>query len=127
VSTVEDAMWRCTNCNEEVGEEFNACWSCGTGRDGTPNPTFQKVQDAPQEEPEYLEGEVRHPIACARCERQLTFIGTKKLHEGTRAWDVLGGLWELFKNREHFDVYMCPRCGRVEFFVDGVGEAFRPH
>jgi len=23
------------------------------------------------------------------------------------------------------DVYMCPRCGRVEF-LDGVGEEFRP-
>lgn len=33
----------------------------------------------------------------------------------------------LFENREHFDVYVCPRCGRVEFFLDGVGEEFRPH
>ena len=29
------------------------------------------------------------------------------------------------RNREHFDVYMCPRCGRFELFVDGVGEEFR--
>jgi len=28
-------------------------------------------------------------------------------------------------NKQQFDVYMCPRCGRVEFFVDGVGEEFR--
>ena len=33
---------------------------------------------------------------------------------------------ELFVNRESFDVYVCPRCGRVEFFVDGIGEEFRP-
>jgi hypothetical protein len=53
-------------------------------------------------------------------------MGTKKFHEGTR-WSVFGELGELFENREHFDVYMCPRCGRVELFVDGVGEEFRQH
>jgi hypothetical protein len=40
---------------------------------------------------------------------------------------VLGDLGELFTNREHFDVYVCERCGRVELFVDGIGEEFRPH
>jgi len=39
---------------------------------------------------------------------------------------VLGDLGELFVNKERFDVYCCPRCGRVEFFVDGIGEEFRP-
>ena len=29
--------------------------------------------------------------------------------------------------REHFDIYICLRCGRVELFVDGIGEEFRPH
>lgn len=71
--------------------------------------------------------EPRNPIRCPRCKTKLDFVGTKKFHEGTRAWDFLGGIWELFKNREHFDVYVCPRCGRVELFVDGVGEEFRPH
>jgi len=52
-------------------------------------------------------------------------MGTKRFHEGTQ-WGMLGNIAELFENREHFDVYMCPRCGRVEFFVDGVGEEFRP-
>jgi hypothetical protein len=36
-------------------------------------------------------------------------------------------LGELFVNRESFDVYVCGRCGRVELFVDGIGEEFRPH
>lgn len=65
-----------------------------------------------------------NPIECPRCLTTLEYMGTKKFHEGTR-WSVFGELAELFVNREHFDVYMCPRCGRVEFFVDGVGEAFR--
>jgi hypothetical protein len=29
-------------------------------------------------------------------------------------------------NRENFDVYVCPRCGHVELFVEGIGEEFRP-
>jgi ribosomal protein S27AE len=67
----------------------------------------------------------RNPISCPRCEQQLDFVGTKQLHEGTN-WGVLGELGELFVKRERFDVYLCPRCGRVEFFVDGIGEEFRP-
>ena len=66
-----------------------------------------------------------NPISCSRCEKQLDFVGTKRLHEGTN-WGVLGELGELFVKRERFDVYVCPRCGRVEFFVDGIGEEFRP-
>src|SRR5207247_1213191 len=52
------------------------------------------------------------------------FVGTKRFHEGGR-WGVLGDLGELFVKRERFDVYVCPRCGRVEFFVDGIGEEHR--
>ena len=65
------------------------------------------------------------PIQCPRCNTALKYLGTKKFHEGTRL-GFLGDLGELFVNRESFDVYVCPRCGRVEFFVDGIGEQFRP-
>ncbi len=64
------------------------------------------------------------PMHCPRCNTGLQHMGTKKFHEGKR-WGALGEIGELFTNRENFDVYMCPRCGRVEFFVDGVGEEFR--
>ena len=66
----------------------------------------------------------RHPIACPRCERKLEHVGTKRFHEGTN-WGAFGELGELFVKRERFDVYVCPRCGRVEFFVDGIGEEYR--
>lgn len=68
------------------------------------------------------------PMTCPRCDTPLSYQGTKKFHEGTRLWGaLLGDLGELFTNREHLDIYVCPRCGRVEFFLDGVGEQFRPH
>jgi hypothetical protein len=48
------------------------------------------------------------------------------IHEETR-WGALGDIGELFVNKEKFDVYFCECCGRVELFVDGIGEEFRPH
>jgi hypothetical protein len=69
-----------------------------------------------------------NPMYCPRCETELEYVGTKKFHEGTRGWGfALGDLGELFVNRESFDIYVCGRCGRVELFVDGIGEQFRPH
>ena len=65
-----------------------------------------------------------NPLRCPRCDVEVEYVGTKKFHEGTR-WGVLGELGELFVKKEHFDVYVCPRCGRVELFVDGIGEEFR--
>lgn len=67
-----------------------------------------------------------NPIRCPSCDLPLDYMGTRDFHEGTR-WGALGELGELFVNKEHFDVYVCPRCGRVAFFVDGIGEEFRPH
>ena len=66
-----------------------------------------------------------NPLQCPRCGVPLDYVGTKKFHEGAR-WGALGELGELFVKKEHFDVYVCPRCGRVELFVDGIGEDLRP-
>ncbi len=66
------------------------------------------------------------PMVCPRCSTGLDYVGTKSFHEGRR-WGFLGEIGELFVNREHFDVYCCGRCGRVELFIDGIGEEFRPH
>ena len=64
-------------------------------------------------------------ITCLSCKVTLTYAGTKKFHEGAR-WGVLGDIGELFVKKETFDVYYCPRCGKVDFYVDGVGEDLRP-
>ena len=67
-----------------------------------------------------------NPMSCPRCDEPLTYVGTKSFHEGRR-WGLLGEIGELFVNKERFDVYVCGRCGRVELFVDGIGEKFRSH
>lgn len=65
-------------------------------------------------------------LSCPSCQTTLNYAGSKRFHEGTR-WGLLGDLGELFVNKETFDVYYCPGCGKVEFYVDGIGEDQRPH
>jgi hypothetical protein len=56
----------------------------------------------------------------------MRYAGVKKFHEGSRAWGFcLSDLGELFTHREEYDLYVCPHCGRIEMFVDGVGENLR--
>jgi hypothetical protein len=56
-------MWYCSKCGEEVDDEFDVCWSCGTTREGIQdtgfNPetegvlteqAYQAVRDARQDE-----------------------------------------------------------------------------
>jgi len=66
-------------------------------------------------------------VSCPRCLIELEYVGTKKFDEGSRGGFGLGDLGELFVDRDHFDIYVCPKCGRVELFIDGIGEEFRPH
>lgn len=28
-------MWKCANCGEQVNQNFELCWNCGTSRDGS--------------------------------------------------------------------------------------------
>jgi hypothetical protein len=65
------------------------------------------------------------PIECVRCKTRLDYVGTRKFHEG-KNWGIFGEVGEFFVKKESFDVYVCPRCGSVEFFVNGIGEHLRP-
>ncbi|MBT7067995.1 MAG: hypothetical protein HN919_16980 [Verrucomicrobia bacterium] len=56
-------------------------------------------------------------LDCLRCESKMVFSGQKRFHEGARL-GVLGDLGELFVNREYFDLWVCPNCGHVEFFME---------
>ena len=99
-------MWTCPTCSERVDNNFGSCWNCQTDRpenvevDGGINPGNGKEAD---------------PIVCLRCSTELEFMGTKNFLEGTHLAAWLG---DTFVNRERLDVYACPRCGHVEFFVD---------
>ena len=50
-------MWKCPKCHESVEDDFDVCWSCGTARDGTEDPSFRAAEksDGPDEESEDLD------------------------------------------------------------------------
>jgi uncharacterized protein with PIN domain len=100
-------MWQCSKCGEAHDDQFELCWKCA-GEETAP-----ALKPSP------------NPIRCPRCLTDLDFVSAKRFHEGAN-WGIIGELGEIFVNRESFDIYVCPRCGRVEFFVDGIGEEFRP-
>jgi hypothetical protein len=136
-------MWPCPKCREDVVDDFDVCWNCGTTRDGVEDPGFQKAEDAPpmddaveaeditviRPEPEPVTSKHTRatslPLHCPRCHTDTKFVGTKSFHEGF-SWGGFGDLAEFFVNKENFDVYVCPRCGRVEFYVSGIGDERRP-
>jgi Zn finger protein HypA/HybF involved in hydrogenase expression len=97
------AMKNCPNCNSEVENNFELCWNCNYSF--TENQIID-IKDLAKGSRE---------IDCLRCKIPLLFSGQYKFHEGTRV-GVLGNLFEIFLNREKFDLYMCPKCGKVEFF-----------
>jgi hypothetical protein len=57
------------------------------------------------------EKEIRK-IICLRCNVPLKFAGKYKFHEGFNP-GIFGSFFELFVNREAFDLYVCDQCGKV--------------
>lgn len=97
-------MKNCPNCNAEIIENFNLCWNCNYSL--TENRVVEiKDQDDGSRE-----------IDCLRCKIPLIYSGNFKFHEGAKT-GVFGNIFELFINRESFDLYLCPKCGKVEFFT----------
>lgn len=45
-------MWTCSNCGSTVDDVFDACWNCGTSREGVADPSFVRADDSgPIEDP----------------------------------------------------------------------------
>ena len=97
-------MKNCPNCNAEVEADFELCWKCNYSF------TEQKIIDIKDL------SENKKQIDCLRCQVPMLFSGEYRFHEGAKlgAW---GNIFELFVNREKFDLYLCPKCGKVEFFA----------
>lgn len=144
-------MWQCVKCHEKHDDAFEVCWNCGTSSAGVEDPEFRKADEIRAEEindspapnatsmtdestairegsgadTSKRENKERPSLDCPRCDRALNFVGTKSFHEGFQWGGLLGDLGQFLVNQESFDIYVCPRCGRVEFFVSGLGEEFR--
>lgn len=98
----------CPNCNAEIESGFEICWKCQ-----------YSFADQKVIEPEETDSAPTHyysKIQCLRCAIPMSFAGVHEFHEGTR-WGAFGDLFELFVNKDSFDLFVCPQCGKVEFFI----------
>lgn len=114
-------MWRCKVCGARVDDDtWETCWNCSTAKDISGDKlqdakgNFQTLRDEKQE--------IAKNLKCVRCGNNLNFLGTRKLHEGPSWGFWLGNLGELFVNRMSLDQFYCPKCGKIEFFLEGVNE-----
>lgn len=105
------AEWICKACNASNEGEFDICWQCGTGYDGTPpDPAFDRSQETQHESLRVLQ--------CLRCQSPMRLVGTRRFREGyPLAPFLIAELGDLLSNRESFDLYACTQCGKVEFFL----------
>lgn len=133
----------CPNCKSEVEDNFDICWNCqfsffdnevlnendfelvcpACKSEVDPKLRFCPYCKCDLKEGNKLEkmgipGPVKQ-INCFRCQIPMSFNGNFKFHEGTRM-GAMGDIFELFTNRESFDLYFCPKCGKVEFFLPEV-------
>jgi len=90
-------MKNCPNCSSEVEDNFDLCWNC--------NYSFAENQTV--EIKEFIAGS--REIDCLRCAVPMKYSGNYRFHEGF--------LTGAFTNKESFDLYLCPKCSKVEFFV----------
>jgi len=133
-------MKTCPNCKSEIEDNFDLCWNCqySFSEDRiVPKTEFSVVCPHCNNEVDtsytfcpncmqklgfnsVLTGSSDYSgnmnIDCLRCKVHMMFKGTSRFHEGTRV-GTLGNFFELMVNRESFDLYFCPQCGKIEFFL----------
>lgn len=133
-------MKTCPRCQEEVDDHFDSCWSCQysfeyhkvlkEGDIGLICPGCNAEIDPHLKFCPYCKYDLKSNISidrhgvpgpvqqidCLRCKTPMSYNGNFRFHEGTRM-GAMGDLFELFTNRESFDLYFCPNCGKVEFFL----------
>lgn len=87
----------CPNCQAEVEDQFDLCWNC--------NYSFSENQVTEIQE----ENTGERDISCLRCATPMRHMGRSNFQEG-----FFSG---LLSNWESFDLYVCPKCDKVEFFA----------
>lgn len=64
---------------------------------------------------------MKQDLACLRCGAQMQFLKTEKFQLGETSW-ILGDLPNLFAGAIEVEIYLCPQCGKLEFY-HGMGAA----
>ena len=53
-------MWKCKNCGEEGEENYDVCWNCGMGRDGS-SPKLRKEMEPEKKKDKNGKTDFRYP------------------------------------------------------------------
>ena len=106
-------FWTCTNCNEEVESQFEVCWNCQRDRAGAVPPNFSDLEIEDHVQKASLNAITREK-SCLACQNNLTYVGKRRFHSEP----CVGPMWnELFVDLTELEMFLCPACGRVEFFM----------
>lgn len=54
-------------------------------------------------------------IQCLRCQKTMKYMGEEDIQLGQTGW-IVGSLPNLLAGSMNLSVYVCPKCGKVEFF-----------
>ena len=58
---------------------------------------------------------MENQLNCLRCGAGMRFIRREKFQLGQTGW-VLGDLPNLFAGAIEIEIYVCPKCGKIELF-----------
>ena len=65
---------------------------------------------------------MKNNMPCLRCGSEMKHIGTEKLQLGQTGW-IFGDLPNLLAGAMKVDIYICPECKKLEFYlVDEIEE-----
>lgn len=125
-------MWKCGNCHERLEDSFDVCWSCGTSKEGFPDPTFQPAargDDPVSAEPSPEMGAERTPAndrTCPDCSGALHAIRIiDKAHNGGHTQleytlpEARRSFWTgRYEIAGKVTAYLCESCGRIVLYGD---------
>lgn len=130
------STWTCGRCGVSVTETFDACWKCGTTRDGLEDADF--VTESPEDVEEELPSieASSEPPAVPRCEKcgsekiipDVMLVDQGQGSDGALKVVVFGNPEALlFKDRRYGKVQadICGECGHVELRVINPEELLR--
>ncbi len=65
----------------------------------------------------FIRGEIlmERELLCLRCGVEMRYVKREKIQLGETGW-ILGDLPNLFAGAMAVDIYVCPDCGKIEFF-----------
>ena len=134
-------MKSCPKCNTEIENNFELCWNCQYSFvDDKVLDKSDYISICPKCNMEvksylhscpYCHNDLRESISndeielnenkhveCMRCTTALDYHGNFRFNENTRSGSI-GNLLEVFINKESIDIYSCPKCGKIEFYLPG--------